>query len=136
MSGERPHNVKLSVAARWTTAIEPIFDWPARLAVVACVPPAPIPQAATNAPYPASPLSAAASGQESRPALGYRRNASVNSTLNALHAGVLFPPIPASHVLGDRFRYGLPSKPVWLRDAAASSKNTRPSGKDTIVETE
>lgn len=96
MSGGRPHNVKLSVAARWTTVIEPIFNWPARLAVVACMRPVPSPQAAINAPYPASPLSAAASGQESSPALGYMRNASVNSTLNALHAGVLFASISAA----------------------------------------
>ena len=74
------------------------------------------PQAAIDVPYPAWPLSAAASGQESRAALGRARNASVNSTLNALHAGVLFPPISAAHALADRSRYRLPSKPHMAKN--------------------
>lgn len=92
---------------------------------MACVPPVPSPQATTKTPYPASPLSAAASGQESRASLGCTRNASVNSTLNALHASVLFPPISAAHALADRSRYRLPSKPHI-------AKNTRPPTKSNI----
>ena len=121
----RRESLQGPTAGRLTTAIERIFDWPARVVVVACVPPVPSPQAATNAPYPASPLSAAAPGQESRAALGCTRSASVNSTLNALHASVLFPPISAAHALADRSRYRLPSK-------LHMAKNTRPPAKSNI----
>lgn len=101
------YNGQLRVAGR--PAIERMVAGP-RVAVVAGLAPVLSPQAAINAPYPASPLSAATSKQESLAALGCTRNATVNSTLDAPHAGFLLPPICATHPLADRSGYRPPSK--------------------------
>ena len=119
----RRASLQRPTTGRRTTTIERIIDWPARVAVVECVAPVPSPQAAIDIPYPAW-LGAAASGQESRAALGRARNASVNSTLNALQPACSFHRFPPPTPWPTAPATGYLQNPIW--------RNTRPPAKSNI----
>lgn len=84
------------------------------------------PTSRNELPYPASPLSASGTTQR-KLVMNWvgTRNASAQSTLNTLNSGVLYPPICAAHVLADRSRHRLPSKPHLATQSRRRHRKTR-----------